>query len=151
VYFYDALVHTPLVPFGIGFLGATAGVMITASHNPAEDNGYKVYWSNGCQIIPPHDINISRKIAENLELRCWAPRLADGCVDVVRPLEKVKEAYFKALAGLTAMGDISGMGSGGFKFVYTPMHGVGLEFMEQAVSNLEGHMVVVSEQVSTDL
>ena len=59
------VVHTPLVPFSVDKYGAQGGVMITASHNPANDNGYKVYYGNGCQIIPPHDSGISASIEEN--------------------------------------------------------------------------------------
>ena len=59
-------VHTPLVPFAIDYYGASGGVMITASHNPANDNGYKVYYLNGCQIIPPVDKEIADSIEENL-------------------------------------------------------------------------------------
>ena len=47
-----------------------AGIMITASHNPAADNGYKIYWENACQIIPPHDIGISKAITKNLKPWC---------------------------------------------------------------------------------
>jgi phosphomannomutase len=58
VYFLTDLVCTPLVPAAIQQLGAAAGIMITASHNPKEDNGYKVYWGNGAQIISPHDTGV---------------------------------------------------------------------------------------------
>lgn len=60
------LVPTPLVPFAVDYFQTAGGVMITASHNPAQDNGYKVYWGNGCQIIPPHDSGIAQSILENL-------------------------------------------------------------------------------------
>ena len=67
VYLYGGLVATPLVPFGVERVGAACGVMVTASHNPKEDTGYKVYWGNGAQIISPHDEGIAGKILENLE------------------------------------------------------------------------------------
>lgn len=63
--------HTPLVPFAVKHYGAEAGVMVTASHNPKEDNGYKVYWSNGCQIIPPHDSGIAAAIENEGEVLSW--------------------------------------------------------------------------------
>jgi phosphomannomutase len=57
---------TPFVPFCVAQLNALCGVMVTASHNPKEDNGYKVYWTNSAQIIPPHDKNIQNSILKNL-------------------------------------------------------------------------------------
>ena len=67
VYFYTDLVATPLVPWAVDSRNAAAGFMVTASHNPAKDNGYKVYWGNGAQIIPPHDKGMASSILENLE------------------------------------------------------------------------------------
>lgn len=55
------------MPFAVLELKCLAGIMVTASHNPKEDNGYKVYWTNSAQIIPPHDKNIQTSIMENLE------------------------------------------------------------------------------------
>lgn len=66
VYLYSEMVATPFIPFAISNMNLLAGVMVTASHNPKEDNGYKVYWSNGAQIISPHDKNIQAEILENL-------------------------------------------------------------------------------------
>lgn len=63
----DTVVPTPLVAFGVSYLEACAGVMVTASHNPKKDNGYKVYWGNGSQIIPPRDAGIAASILRNLE------------------------------------------------------------------------------------
>jgi phosphomannomutase len=62
VHFYRRTVHTPLVPFAVTELGAACGIMITASHNPKQDNGYKLYAANGCQIISPLDRDISKSI-----------------------------------------------------------------------------------------
>lgn len=58
---------TPWVSFAVKLYGAAAGVMVTASHNPKEDNGYKVYWNTAAQIIGPHDKNIEDSILESLE------------------------------------------------------------------------------------
>jgi phosphomannomutase len=67
VHLFSELVATPLVPFAIVRKNCVAGVMVTASHNPKEDNGYKVYWGNGSQIIPPHDAGIETSILNNLQ------------------------------------------------------------------------------------
>ena len=58
---FSKICPTPFVPYTILMNKLAAGIMITASHNPKEDNGYKVYWSNGAQIIPPHDKGIQVK------------------------------------------------------------------------------------------
>ena len=71
------LVHTPLVPYTVQQRKCAAGLMVTASHNPKEDDGYKVYWDNGAQIIPPHDAGIAQCIDANL--KPWAQY--DCCAD----------------------------------------------------------------------
>ena len=65
VYLFSKMTATPFVPFCVARLKALCGVMVTASHNPKEDNGYKVYWTNSAQIIPPHDKNIQNSIMIN--------------------------------------------------------------------------------------
>lgn len=119
--------------------------MITASHNPAQDNGYKVYWSNGCQIVPPHDRNITHHIEQNLTPLNWdmGPILRED-TDL---LGKAKNAYFESLRGITTTREFGGEKK--FTFVYTPMHGVGLAAMERAVTDMGmgGNMVIVLEQV----
>lgn len=68
VYLFDSItVPTPLIAFSVPKLKCQAGIMITASHNPKEDNGYKVYWKNGAQIISPIDADIAELIEKNLE------------------------------------------------------------------------------------
>jgi phosphoglucomutase len=100
VWWYETPSHTPLVPFGVRELGAAAGVMVTASHNPAKDNGYKVYWSNGCQIIPPHDTGIAQAILENLKPVTWDTSIIDedslmveGSLDLVTSITKLFYAH----------------------------------------------------------
>ncbi|KAA8897079.1 hypothetical protein FN846DRAFT_964315 [Sphaerosporella brunnea] len=145
VYYYTALVHTPLVPFGVSMLQASAGIMITASHNPAQDNGYKVYWCNGCQIIPPHDKNIAAAIERNLEPKCWDENLVDNAPEgmVETPLNAVKDAYFTCLKNMNAESMAQRL-----RFVYTPMHGVGLSAMLRATEDLgvDQDMLVVPAQ-----
>jgi phosphoglucomutase len=104
VLWFDRLVHTPLVPFTVSRYGAAAGVMVTASHNPKNDNGYKVYWANGSQIIPPHDIGIARAIdaVQEIPESTWDESLVDTHSQVEKIYNDASKAYFeqiRALAG----------------------------------------------------
>ncbi|KAF2457496.1 hypothetical protein BDY21DRAFT_285524 [Lineolata rhizophorae] len=156
VWLYSDPVHTPLVPFGVGELGAAAGVMVTASHNPAKDNGYKVYWSNGCQIIPPHDKGIADAILRNLEPVTWDTSVVDeDHLLIESAIGLVEEAYFRAVRRGTVPEDATAFPPApeGLRFVYTPMHGVGLPFMERAAKDLGfsvSDIVIVKEQAQPD-
>jgi len=112
-------VPTPLLAFAVRALDTAAGVQVTASHNPGTDNGYKVYWSGGAQIIPPLDAEISAAI-----------NAVDGPVEVADPgsplistvhLELVDE-YVAAALGSALTG---GPAAGDLRIAYTAMHGVG--------------------------
>ncbi|KAK9376799.1 uncharacterized protein V1513DRAFT_438168 [Lipomyces chichibuensis] len=150
VHYFDKLVHTPLVPFGVEALGAACGVMITASHNPGPDNGYKVYWSNGCQIIPPHDEGIAACIEQNLTPWVWDKDLVHGSPLVGRPLERVADQYYKVLGNLVQGTSINPA----MRFVYTPMHGVGLPYAIRAAALIgaecDTNMFTVAEQAHPD-
>ncbi|KAG9963628.1 phosphoglucomutase-2, partial [Aureobasidium melanogenum] len=142
-------VHTPLVPYTVGHLGAAAGVMITASHNPAADNGYKVYWGNGCQIIPPHDAGISASIDANLEPVTWdVDVLEQGSPLVTNALHQVQQGYMATVAKIASVANPDAS----VHFVYTPMHGVGLPFFTSVMklAGLENKMHVVQEQARPD-
>lgn len=154
---YSKTVHTPMVPFTIKEVAASAGVMVTASHNPANDNGYKVYYDNGCQIIPPHDIGIALSINSNskpwTEKNVWnvsgnfEKGLQLGLLQEVhetmteRYVEKVKEELVSPNTSIT------------FPFVYTPMHGVGRAIFCKICSDFGGSPIVfvdVNEQRDPD-
>jgi len=140
VFWYENLVHTPMVPFGVKHLNAAAGIMITASHNPAQDNGYKVYWSNGCQINTPVDEEVAASILGNLEPITWD--LTSQASQRKPILDSMKASYLDMLE------QHIGKFTANFpSFVYTPMHGVGLPYME-AVVGASGCMVIVEEQAN---
>lgn len=160
----DSLVHTPLVPFSVDHIGAAAGVMITASHNPKMDNGYKVYNANGCQIIPPHDENIAKSIENNLEPWVdewqWEGFLTSseksGKLEYVK--DSMTEKYLKSLDNSLIDKEIVPELPHRNKkpwFVYTPMHGVGYEIFQKIASTLlnltEGiDYLCVKEQTKPD-
>lgn len=146
------LIPTPLVPFGVDYFNCDVGVMITASHNPKDDNGYKVYWSNGCQIIPPHDSNIADSILNNL-----APIKDSYNTEKVMTgnpnLKFVKEESLTAYLLHLNSKLIKFKNLNDLKFVYTPMHGVGLEVFQQAVKFLgveDLHGLIVEKQSVPD-
>ena len=115
VYLFEDLVHTPLVPFAVKQLGAAAGIMITASHNPSYDNGYKVYASNACQIIPPADEEIAASILENLEPTTWDVTLR---VPRRKPiLSSILARYIQSMESTIGRVDMDECP----RFVYTPM------------------------------
>lgn len=120
VYLYRQLVHTPMVPFGIHNLKAACGVMITASHNPKQDNGFKVYWENACQIVEPHDAGIAHHITLNQEPWTWDVAFCDKSDLCSDPHSAMWEKYFTSIGSLS-----QGPLQAPPKFVYTPMHGVG--------------------------
>ena len=127
VIFFPGFAPTPLVAFAARELGAAAAVVVTASHNPPADNGYKVYASNGAQIIPPIDSKIAEAISR-AEAAVDVPRIDDvfsGTSDLVSPApEDVVERYWEAI-------DVSRPDprSSDMKVVYTPIHGVGGEVL----------------------
>ena len=114
---------TPVLAFAIRHLGCSAGVMVTASHNPPQDNGYKVYLEDSSQIVPPADIEISAAI-DAVGRVDEMPR--SDAYELLGP--EVAEAYVEAVVALPADGprDIVA--------VYTPMHGVGRDTLVEAVS-----------------
>jgi phosphomannomutase len=109
---------TPLLAYAIGDLGCVAGVMVTASHNPPQDNGYKVYLGDGSQIVPPADADIAACIAEVGAL-ADIPRGDAG--EVLG--EDIVERYEASVAALVAGGD--GAARRDLTIAYTPLHGVG--------------------------
>ncbi|HZJ54771.1 MAG TPA: phospho-sugar mutase, partial [Myxococcaceae bacterium] len=112
---------TPLCAFLVEHLGASAGVMVTASHNPPEYNGYKVYWGNGAQIVPPHDVGIAAAIARvgparEIPLADLADARVHGLLRDIGP--ELDQAY---LEGVLALRLHPGEGTD-LTIVYTPMH-----------------------------
>lgn len=157
VWWYEDLVHTPMVPFAVQSLEAAAGVMITASHNPAQDNGYKVYGSNGCQINSPVDQFIAASILENLEPISWDFQVSSPLLKAI--LVPTKLSYKKAVAKYLEVKQ----GHEFPAFTYTPMHGVGLPYMidmldggfdQDIITTSEGKatrkVVIVTEQGDPD-
>ncbi len=127
-------VPTPVCAFAVEHLGAAAGVMVTASHNPPADNGYKVYWANAAQIIPPHDTGIAACIARAPAANGVARMAAvDAAARGLRRLvyDGVERAYLEAIGALTW--HAPGTTADPLRIVYTAMHGVGHRLAHRAL------------------
>lgn len=148
VWWYEDLAHTPMVPFGVKTLHAAAGIMVTASHNPAQDNGYKVYGSNGCQINSPADADIAATILNNLEPLSWTEKEESPLKQAILPY--VKSKYLELVAQTS--GKLTNKLANTPDFIYTPMHGVGLEYFIGALNQIgiTQSMTVVKEQARPD-
>jgi len=151
VYLFQTTVPTPFVPFTVLQKGAAAGVMVTASHNPKWDNGYKVYWGNGAQILSPHDKNIQSAILENLEPKPGAFEMPDPeHVLLSNPMEEINPKYFTKLPIYNSKEMNSSLKC---SVVYTAMHGVGCPYVEQswAAAGFDPKkLLIVQEQKDPD-
>lgn len=147
----DGYVATPILAFAVGNIGASVGIMVTASHNPKQDGGYKVYWNDGCQIRPPIDADIASAIIEQENLVPWmdyGERLralfekADGggdCYGLSNPKETrmIEDAYYQAIRDSGLVVGIDGASDDCQQppsFAYTAMHGVGLPYAKRSFS-----------------
>ncbi|MCB1109969.1 MAG: phospho-sugar mutase [Chlamydiia bacterium] len=123
---------TPFVSFGCRHHQCTAAVMITASHNPPEYNGYKVYWSDGAQVVPPHDTGIMaevKKISHPSDVQL-AP-LKDPLIHLVG--EEDDNAYFDALMPLQNHEELNQKEGKKLKILYSPLHGCGITTLPEAL------------------
>ncbi len=145
---YPHPVPTPVLAHAVVAHGAIGGVMVTASHNPPADNGYKVYWGNGAQIVPPHDAGIAAEIAR-IGPRCpgLPPdiRLLKERGRVTGPDPAVMEDYLARVLALRVHTGAS------IRTVYTAMHGVGHATLQAVLERAGDHeLVPVPEQVEPD-
>jgi phosphomannomutase len=122
---FDGVVPTPLVAWAITDLEAAAGVVVTASHNPPADNGYKVYLGDGAQIVPPHDSGIAAQIAMIDPTMIALADFDDGLISVVDPA--VRSRYLAAVAKVRLCQDLPSV-----KVAYTALHGVGASLLSDA-------------------
>ena len=148
-YCFNSLRPTPELSFAVRRLGCIAGIMITASHNGAEDNGYKVYWQDGAQITAPRDMDIMQEIekiqdcryAKTMELE--TARKAGLYCEIK---EEVEQDYFREIKRLSLHPESIELMANQFKIVYTPLHGTGLKPMTRLLKDMGFHMVYVTEE-----
>jgi phosphoglucomutase len=132
-YLFDDLRPTPELSFAIRELGCQSGVVVTASHNPKEYNGYKVYWEDGGQIINPHDVNIIREVQN---IKSIAEVKFDGDKDSIIVLgEEMDALYINQVVKQSLNPELIEANSD-VKIVYTPIHGTGVIMVPRALKAL---------------
>ena len=148
VYLFESLRPTPELSFAIRKNGCKGGVVCTASHNPKEYNGYKAYWDDGAQMVPPHDKNVItevEKIASVDDVK-WS----GGEQHIIMIGKEMDAAYLEMVKGLSVYPDICAA-QHDLKIVYTPIHGTGIMLVPQALAKFGfDNVQVVNEQSNPD-
>ena len=150
-YIYEDLRSTPELSFGVRYKGTMAGIVVTASHNPVEYNGYKVYWDDGAQVVDPHAPAIVaevNKIQTLEEIKVISENEGREKGLIIQLDEKIDDDYLDAIKVQTLKTDISGKEN--FKIVYTPLHGTGGRPMKRILSDFGYNFEVVKEQIEPD-
>jgi phosphoglucomutase len=148
VFLFEKLRPTPELSFAIRYLQCHGGVVCTASHNPREYNGYKAYWNDGGQLVPPHDKNVIievEKIASVDEVK-WS----GGEANITLIGKEIDEAYLEMVKGLSIYPEVIERQKD-LKIVYTPIHGTGIELVPQILKKFGfSHLTLVEEQIIPD-
>ena len=148
VYLFEALRPTPELSFAIRNLNCKGGVVCTASHNPKEYNGYKAYWNDGGQLVPPHDKNVITEVEaiQSLEEVKWTG--GDALIELMGAT--MDEAYVKMLTSLSVYPEVIAA-QHDLKIVYTPIHGTGITLVPKVLAAYGFTNVhVVQEQATPD-
>jgi len=145
VYLFEALRPTPELSFAIRTLGCKGGVVCTASHNPKEYNGYKAYWDDGAQMVPPHDKNVIKeveKIASVDDVK-WT----GGEANIKYLGEPMDARYLDMVKGLSVYPDVCAA-QNDLKIVYTSIHGTGIVLVPKALEQFGFKNVHIVEEQS---
>lgn len=153
-YVFESLRPTPELSFAVRRLGCTAGINITASHNPAEYNGYKVYWEDGAQITPPHDTGIMnevKKVPDYVGTKTMPKEEAVRRGLYVSIGREVDDAFIEAVKSQVLHPEAIRSEAKNLRIVYTPLHGTGLMPATRVLRELGfEHVYVVPEQEAPD-
>ncbi|MBE8564210.1 phospho-sugar mutase [Vibrio sp. OPT20] len=151
VYLTSDVAATPIVAFGIEHFNAAAAVVVTASHNPPEYNGFKVYWENGAQIIPPHDAGIAGEI--DIASTKPIPLMSLSDAETQGKLVWLTEGYYQTYRAAINQSPYvnNALESANTTITYTAMHGVGAKMAEDLLHDAGFHKVFsVAEQREPD-
>ncbi|WP_462250241.1 phospho-sugar mutase [Ferruginibacter sp.] len=148
VYLFEALRPTPELSFAIRKLGCQAGVVLTASHNPKEYNGYKAYWDDGAQLVPPHDKNVITEVEKILSVD--EVKWTGGEANIFALGKDLDNAYLDMVKTLSVYPDVCAA-QHDLKIVYTPIHGTGITLVPEVLQRFGFTNVhIVTEQATPD-
>lgn len=148
VFLFEALRPTPELSFAIRHLGCQGGVVCTASHNPKEYNGYKAYWNDGGQLVPPHDKNVIKEVEAitSVDEVKWD----GGAANITLLGASMDEAYINMVKQLSVYPDVIAQ-QHDLKIVYTPIHGTGITLVPQVLKAFGfTNVTIVEEQATPD-
>lgn len=148
VFLFESLRPTPELSFAIRTLECQGGVVCTASHNPKEYNGYKAYWNDGGQLVPPHDKNVIKEVEkiQSVDDVKWS----GGEANITLIGKDIDEKYIEMVKGLSVYPEIIKKHSD-LKIVYTPIHGTGITLVPQVLERFGFNNVhIVEEQKTPD-
>ena len=148
VHIFETLRPTPELSFAIRHLGCKAGVVCTASHNPKEYNGYKAYWNDGGQLVPPHDKNVIKEVEaiQSVDEVKWT----GGDTNIHIMGISMDDAYINMVKSLSVYPEVIAAQKD-LKIVYTPIHGTGITLVPRVLSEFGfTNVTVVEEQANPD-
>ncbi|MHB9291938.1 phosphoglucomutase [Hollandina sp. SP2] len=145
-YLFSSLRPTPELSFAIRQLGCDTGIVVTASHNPAQYNGYKAYWNDGSQVIAPHDTGIIEEVNRVTAIMEMDKNeaLAQGLLQIID--KEIDEPYQAMVRSRLFRPDMITEKAAAVKIVYTPLHGTGAMHVESVLGNLGLKVITVPEQ-----
>jgi len=150
-FLFSSLRATPELSFAVRKLDATAGIVVTASHNPPEYNGYKVYWSDGGQIVPPHDKGIIEevyKVSTEITSMDKEEALKKGMLKIID--KEIDNAFVEMIKKQSIRPQLVAEKGKDLKVVYTPLHGTGAMPVERIFSEMGIEVITVPEQREPD-
>lgn len=148
VYLFESLRPTPELSFAIRHLHCKAGVVCTASHNPKEYNGYKAYWNDGGQLVPPHDVNVIHEVEAIQSIS--AVKFSGGEHNIQLIGKEMDEAYIGMVKSLSVNPEVISR-QHDLKIVYTPIHGTGITLVPEVLKQYGFTNVhIVEEQATPD-
>jgi phosphoglucomutase len=147
---FSSLRPTPELSFAIRRLGCDTGIVVTASHNPPQYNGYKAYWNDGSQVVPPHDTGIIEEVnaVETIKEITRQEALDKGLLEIID--KEVDEPYRAMVKSRLFRPDLIKAKAGEVKIVYTPLHGTGAMHVENVLGDLGLKVITVPEQREGD-